>query len=355
MKKILLVDDSALMRRVFCDIINSDKRFFVEAEAINGVEALELLKTNTYDAVVLDVNMPKMDGITLLKELKALEIPAKVLMASTLTKEGAQVTLEALELGALDFIHKPDWAYRCREEEFKQELLSLVDAVTRARILRPVKTQQLPKKSVETIEKIVRRESAKITGKRIVAIACSTGGPRALQSILPQLPDNLKAPIVLVQHMPVGFTLPFAQRMDSLSKLHIVEAKEGETLEDGVVYLAQSGHHMNLVKQGNKVSVHYSDEPAREGVRPCANYMYESLAECDYDEVICVVMTGMGADGTEGIANLKKKKKTYVIAQDGETCVVNGMPGSIVKAGLSDQIVPLPMIAQEIILHVGVK
>ena len=356
MKKILVVDDSALMRRVLCDIINADERFTVVDEANNGEVALNLLMQNTYDAVVLDVNMPKMDGIELLRELKKRGIKAKVLMASTVTMEGAKVTMDALELGALDFIHKPDWAYRCKNSEFIDNFLSLLDAVCKARLVETsVKASREAATSRETIEKIVRKNTQKITGKRIIALACSTGGPRALQSVIPNLPEDMKAPMVLVQHMPVGFTESLAARLDHLSKVKVVEASEGEVLEDGCVYIARSGQHMNLVKKGSNTVVHYSDEPSREGVKPCANYMYESLADSVYDEVVCVVLTGMGADGTEGISNLKKKKKTFVIAQDGDTCVVNGMPKSVVKAGLSDEVVPLPLIAQEIILHVGVK
>ena len=356
MKKILVVDDSALMRRVLCDIINSDERFQVVDEANNGEVALSLLQKNTYDAVVLDVNMPKMDGIELLKELKKQGIKAKVLMASTVTMEGAKVTMDALELGALDFIHKPDWAYRCKSDEFSGSFLSLLDAVCKAKIVETsAKVAREADSSRETIEKLVRKSSQRITGKRIIALACSTGGPRALQSVVPNLPQDMKAPMVLVQHMPVGFTESLAARLDHLSRVKVVEAKEGEVLEDGCVYIAKSGFHMNLVRKGSDMVVHYTEEPTREGVRPCANYMYESLADSFYDEVICVVLTGMGADGTEGIAHLKKNKKTYVITQDGDTCVVNGMPKSVVKAGLSDEIVPLPLIAQEIILHVGVK
>lgn len=356
MKKILVVDDSALMRRVLCDIINADDRFEVVDEASNGEVALELLKQNTYDAVVLDVNMPKMDGIELLKELKARGIKARILMASTVTIQGAKVTMEALELGALDFIHKPDWAYRCKSDEFTEHFLSLLDAVCKARLIETSqRSQKKTDTSRKTIETIVRRNAQKITGKRIIALACSTGGPKALQSVVPNLPQDIKAPMVLVQHMPVGFTQSLAARLDTLSKVKVVEASEGDVLEDGCVYVARSGMHMNLVRKGANTIVHYTDEPTREGVKPCANYMYESLADSDYDEVVCVVMTGMGADGTEGIAHLKEKKKTFVITQNGETCVVNGMPKSVVKAGLSDETVPLPLIAQEIILHVGVK
>ncbi len=356
MKKILVVDDSALMRRVLCDIINADERFTVVDEAYNGEVALNRLMQNTYDAVVLDVNMPKMDGIELLRELKKRGIKAKVLMASTVTMEGAKITMDALELGALDFIHKPDWAYRCKNDEFITNFLSLLDAVCKAKIVETsAKARKEADSSRQTIEKIVRKNTQKITGKRIIALACSTGGPRALQSVIPNLPEDMKAPMVLVQHMPVGFTESLAARLNHLSKVKVVEAAEGEVLEDGCVYIAKSGQHMNLVKKGSNTVVHYTDEPSREGVKPCANYMYESLADSVYDEVVCVVLTGMGADGTEGISNLKKKKKTFVIAQDGDTCVVNGMPKSVVKAGLSDEIVPLPLVAQEIILHVGVK
>ena len=356
MKKILVVDDSALMRRVLCDIINADERFKVVDEANNGEVALNLLQQNTYDAVVLDVNMPKMDGIELLKELKKRGIKARVLMASTVTMEGAKVTLDALELGALDFIHKPDWAYRCKSDEFVNNFVNLLDAVCKAKLVETsVKATKEADKSRQTIETIVRRNAQKITGKRVIALACSTGGPRALQSVIPNLPEDMKAPMVLVQHMPVGFTESLAARLDHLSRVKVVEAKEDEVLQDGCVYIAKSGYHMNLVRKGSDMTVHYTEEPTREGVRPCANYMYESLADSIYDEIVCVVLTGMGADGTEGIAHLKEKKKTFVITQDGDTCVVNGMPKSVVKAGLSDETVPLPLIAQEIILHVGVK
>jgi len=243
-----------------------------------------------------------------------------------------------------------------KTDEFTEHFLAILDAVCKARLIETSqRSQKKTDTSRETIEAIVRKNAQKITGKRIIALACSTGGPKALQSVVPNLPQDIKAPMVLVQHMPVGFTQSLAARLDTLSKVKVVEASEGDVLEDGCVYVARSGMHMNLVKKGSCTVVHYTDEPTREGVKPCANYMYESLADSDYDEVVCVVLTGMGADGTEGIAHLKEKKKTFVITQNGETCVVNGMPKSVVKAGLSDETVPLPLIAQEIILHVGVK
>lgn len=359
LKKILVVDDSALMRRVLCDIIESDERFQVAARATNGLEAFELLSRNQYDAVVLDVNMPRMNGLELLKELRRHKISARVMMASTDTKEGAQTTLDALELGALDFIHKPDSAVDCRVERFKTEMLSTLEVVADSRL--PVfeseeKTREVQNATAKVVD-IARRLSAKGTpGAKVVAIASSTGGPKALQSVVPRLPAELDAPVLIVQHMPKGFTASLAERLNTLSAVNVKEAAEGDELRAGTVYVAMGGMHMNVVTSAaGKSTIHYSDEPTREGVKPCANYMYESLADSRFDKIVCVVMTGMGADGTVGIRNLEARKKVHVITQDQPTCIVYGMPKSAVNAGLSDQAVPLEQIAQEIILNVGVK
>ena len=201
---------------------------------------------------------------------------------------------------------------------------------------------------------IIKAEE-KMTGKKIVAIASSTGGPKALQVLIPLLPQNLAAPVLIVQHMPAGFTEALAGRLNNLSPLSVKEAAEGDILMPGCAYLARGGRHMLVSRTGTKHVIRYSDEPSREGVKPCANYMYESLINSKFDEIICVVMTGMGADGTKGIINLKEKKKVHVIAQEQSTCAVYGMPRSVVNAGLADQIVPLEQIAQEIILNAGVK
>ncbi len=357
-KKILVVDDSALMRRVLCDIINSDERFQVVAKATNGLEALDLLRSNQYDAVVLDVNMPKMNGLELLRELRKCKIPARVMMASTDTREGAKTTLDALDLGALDFIHKPDAAMDCRGNDFKEELLSTLDAVANSR-LPVVESEEKKRQVTQTTRKmadIARKFSGKTPGSKIVAIASSTGGPKALQSVIPRLPAQLDAPVLLVQHMPQGFTASLADRLNTLSEIRVKEAAEGEELERGTVYIAMGGKHLNVkTSPGGKYTIHYSDEPNREGVKPCANYMYESLSASRFDKIVCVVLTGMGADGTEGIKNLEAKKKVHVISQNQATCTVYGMPKAVADAGLSDQVVPLDQIAQEIILNVGVR
>ena len=355
-KKILVVDDSALMRRVICDIIDSDERFQVADKATNGLEALGLLQKNQYDAVVLDVNMPKMSGLQLLEELRKLKIPAKVMMASTDTREGAKTTLDALELGALDFIHKPDSAVDCHVDTFKSKLLQTLEVVANSKpaVFAPISRVQESRQTADKVASLVQKSAGKVKGSKIVAIASSTGGPKALQSVIPRLPANLNAPVLLVQHMPKGFTASLAERLNDISQVKVKEAQEGDELVKGTVYLAMGGLHMNVRNNGGKYTIHYSDEPAREGVKPCANYMYESLTDSHFDEVVCVVMTGMGADGTVGIKNLEAKKKVHVIAQDQDTCVVYGMPKSVVNAGLSDQVVPLDQLAQEIALNVGV-
>jgi len=356
-KNILVVDDSALMRRVICDIINYDERFHVADKARNGVEALELLRKNTYDAVVLDVNMPRMNGLELLEELRRNKISARVMMASTDTRENAKTTLDALELGALDFVHKPDSVSECRLDSFKEKVLQTLSVVVDSKL--PVfVTQERIVKSRETTHKmveIIRKNAKHLSGNKIVAIASSTGGPKALMEVIPKLPGELNAPIVIVQHMPAGFTLSMAERLNNASECKVKEAAEGDVLQPGVAYLAKGGMHLNIrTSPAGKNTIHYSEEPLREGVRPCANYMYESLIKSKYDEIVCVVMTGMGADGTAGIKNLKPMKKVHVIAQNQASSTVYGMPKSIVASGLADQEVALEQIAQEIILKVGV-
>lgn len=344
-KKILVVDDSALMRRIICDIISADNRFMVQDLAANGEEAMVLLKKNTYDAVILDVVMPKLDGIGVLEQIRELGIAANVVVFSTLTTEGADATIRALELGAFDFIHKPSAIMEAKTDRFMEWFLSVLECATNH--------VDVMADSV----KVDRRKkiSAKTGSEKIVAIASSTGGPKALQEVIPYLPAQLDAPVLVVQHMPVGFTASLAQRLDELSPLHVQEAADGMEIEKGNVYLAQGGKHMEVMARGGKHYLLLKDGPTREGVRPCANFMYETLGSSGYDSVVCVVLTGMGADGTQGILNLSKQKPIHVIAQEKSTCAVYGMPRSIVESGIVDQIEPLDNIASAIILNAGVQ
>ena len=319
-KKILIVDDSALMRRVMCDIINSDERFQVVEQAFDGQAAYELLKKNQYDGIVLDVNMPKMNGIQFLRALQRDKIRARVMMASTDTRDGAAVTMEALDLGAIDFIEKPVNIVYLKSSGFKDQFLDTLYAVVSSRqtniSVSPVLTREKQEEKTQSLVNIVRKSSPAVSGQKIVALACSTGGPKALQSVVPRLPAELAAPVLIVQHMPKGFTQSLAERLDSISKVKVKEAAEGDVLENGVVYISMGGKHMNVVTKGGRATIKYTDEPPREGVKPCANYMYESLKASSYAQIVCVVLTGMGADGTKGIVNLETSKKIHVIAQD---------------------------------------
>ena len=366
-KNILVVDDSALMRRVICDIINSDEKFVVEDIARDGVEALKLLTDKRYDAVVLDINMPRMDGLELLEKLQKLRIRANVIMNSTLTKDGATETIRALELGAVDFVTKPDNFIVAKGNDFHERLLSTLNMATKISRFYNVSRTQLGmaagKENVKNIRKVERqsavtlRRGNEVMGdkkNKIIALACSTGGPKSLQSVIPKLPADLPFPMLVVQHMPAGFTQSLSERLNDISKVNVKEAAEGDVLKPGWVYIAPGGKHMQVKSTGAQTKITLTDEPPREGVKPCANYMYESLAESSYDEVICIVMTGMGADGTKGIQYLDKKKKTYVISQDEKSCVVYGMPKAIAETGLVDQVVALDMIAETILKNLGV-
>lgn len=353
-KNILVVDDSALMRRVLCDIINSDTTFQAVDICRDGVEAYERLKNQSYDAVVMDINMPRMDGLTLLQKLQEENIKATVIVASSLTTKDAETTIMAMERGAVDFVTKPGNIIEAKGEDFKTRLLEVLRAVLR--VESPERKASVV--AERTVRPMVRKLAApgKGNGKKLIALACSTGGPKALQSVIPYLPSNMNAPLVLVQHMPAGFTKSMADRLNEISKVHVKEAAEGDVLKAGWVYVAPGGRHMEIMRMadGNH-KITLSDKPAVGGLRPYANYMYESLTDSGYDEIICVVLTGMGADGTKGIAELGKQKPVHVICQDEKSCVVYGMPKAAVEAKLADEVVTLTEVAQSIIKNVGVK
>lgn len=364
-KNILVVDDSALMRRVICDIINSDSNFQAKDTCKDGQEAYEKLKTTSYDGVLLDVNMPRMDGLQLLEKLQQENIKANVIMVSTLTTKDAEVTILALERGAIDFVTKPTAIAEARGDEFKKKVLEVMNAVLNSRTISRTSASRTSTSSSAasnmSVAKPVPRANitrlkAKSSGNKLVALACSTGGPKALQSVIPYLPANLDAPMVLVQHMPAGFTKSMADRLNEVSKIKVKEAEDGDRLLKGYVYVAPGGKHMEVVKcsdGSHKISL--NNMPAIGGLRPCANITYDSLSKTGFDEIVCVVLTGMGADGTNGILSLSSHKPLHVISQSAETCVVYGMPKAIEESGMVDEVVPLEKVAETITKNVGVK
>jgi len=363
--KVLIIDDSTLMRRILSDVVNSNPQFEVDRTAINGKEGLQILLENPtyYDIVLLDIYMPYMTGLELLKELqKHPEVKSKIIICSTKADESAEETFTALEYGAFDFIKKPDNLVGARNHTFHNELINLLCAAVENKSKEITRTiiQQRPVRRTEAVKPQIAVsapiQAPKGTGSKIIALACSTGGPKTLQAVIPLLPKNLDAGMVLVQHMPKGFTRTLSARLDSMSQVSVKEAQDGDIVEKGCVYIAPGGYQMKLQQiPGDKYKIIITDEPPRDSLKPCANIMYESLVKTKVDEIVCVVLTGMGADGTEGIGELKKSNKIYVIAQDEETSVVYGMPKAVAKAGLTDEIVPMQEIANTIIKKVGVQ
>ncbi len=384
-KKIMIVDDSALMRRVFCDIINSIDGFEVTKTCRDGVEALEALQSGQhYDAMLLDVEMPRMDGIRLLMEIQDREIDITTLMASSHTTENAYITIRCMELGAVDFITKPTDISKLTTVEYKAKIATMLKVVYVSNIsklkakpdrLKSVQErydeemarmkdyrkrgQSEPKAPVVTQASPVQpqaKNTPAAAGSRIIALACSTGGPKSLQNVIPFLDKAMDAPCVLVQHMPVGFTKSLADRLNEISKVDVTEAVDGEILEKGHVYIAPGGKHLEVsCEAGGVHRIRLNEKPAIGGLRPCANVMYKSLVNSKYDEIVCVVLTGMGADGTEGIVELSKSKKVYVISQDAKSCIVYGMPKAIAETGLSNEVLPLDNIAGAVVKRVGLR
>lgn len=353
-RKFLIIDDSALMRRVISDIIKLNSEYEVLDTAVDGVDGLDKLVAHPgyYDLVILDINMPKMNGLEMLEMLQKNHMHEAVVVVSTVAIEGAKETLRALELGALDFVKKPENFYEVKGDGFKNKILKVIEMVTGSDYNRvPVAT--MPTHTDVRVHVPVKR--VKPGTNKIVAIACSTGGPKSLQQVIPYLPENLDAGVVLVQHMPKGFTASLAMRLNSLSKAVVKEAEDGEVIENGHVYIAPGGMHIIVAQSGKNHVIRYSDQPPVDGLRPCANIMFESLSDTDYDDITCVVLTGMGADGTKGIQSLVDKgRRVHVIAQDAESCIVYGMPRAIAEAGLANEIQPLNKISESIIKNVGV-
>ena len=381
MKKVLVVDDSALMRRVLSDIINKDEEFHTEHSARDGLEALKLMEQNDFDAIVLDIIMPRMNGIDFLKEVNERGYTAKIIIVSTIARKGAGETIEALELGAFDFVTKPGNLREAKSGEFAAKVLS------RLYLAMGMEWNNILSGEIEAPEQILRRMRRSDAGViqehserletteykpeksfprssmvnvnasgKLVALACSTGGPKALQQVIPKLPENLDAAVVLVQHMPVGFTASLSARLDEMSEIRVREAQDGEVLQKGTVYIAKGGSQMRVIeKNRHEFVLSVREEGARNGLKPCADILYESLRESSFEDITCVIMTGMGADGTKGILQLKETNKIYVIAQNAESSTVYGMPKAIAESGAVDEIKDLDLIADAIIEHVGVR
>ena len=342
--RVLVVDDSALMRKLLGDILSADSRIEVVGTARDGVDAIAKVKLLSPDVVTLDVEMPNKDGLAVLEELMRTH-PLPVIMVSSLTKEGAQITLKALALGCVDFVAKPSGSISLDIKDVAADLVSKVVMAKGARVRMLPKRDSDPQPASVPLRVPAAGANAASSlrgGKReIVAIAASTGGPMALQQVMAKLPGNFPVPIVVTQHMPKDFTASFAKRLDSLSALSVVEGEEGMDLKAGCAVIAPGGSHLIVKRRVNGgLYCGLSDAPPVLSVKPSANIMFLSVADELGGKAVGVILTGMGRDGAEGAVALHAKG-AHIIAESQETCVVYGMPKAAVEAGVVDELLPL--------------
>ncbi|WP_058975723.1 protein-glutamate methylesterase/protein-glutamine glutaminase [Pseudomonas syringae] len=381
--KVLVVDDSGFFRRRVTEILSSDPNIVVVGTATNGKEAIEQALALKPDVITMDYEMPMMDGITAVRHIMQ-RIPTPVLMFSSLTHEGARVTLDALDAGAVDFLPKNFEDISRNPQKVKQLLCEKINSISRsnrrssgmgsasaaspapAALAPSTLSSRAPAPSAAAPARAVPSRTAapaahghahhapahptttgtaKRKAYKLVAIGTSTGGPVALQRVLTQLPANFPAPLVLIQHMPAAFTKAFAERLDKLCKISVKEAEDGDVLRPGLALLAPGGKQMMVDSRGT-VKILPGDE--RLNYKPCVDITFGSAAKSYGDKVLSVVLTGMGADGREG-ARLLKQVGSTVWAQDEASCVIYGMPMAIVKAELADAIYSLDDIGRHLV------
>lgn len=359
---VMVVDDSALMRKMISDMINMEDDMEVIAIARNGEDLLEKLKKQVPDVITLDIEMPKMNGIEALKKIMELKIPAKVVMISSLTQDGAEETMECLENGAIDFVPKPSGSISLNINVVREILISKIRGIRFVRKNSSIsntkdvdtkegKTREIHR--VSTVLKIRERDSMpkairskEIGNKKISAIVmgASTGGPKALFNVITNLPEKLGVPILVVQHMPEGFTKAFAERLDKFSKVKVVEAREGMSIEKDVVYIAPGGKHMEISR--NK-TITLNLEPPMWGVRPAVDKLFISGAKVYGENLLGIILTGMGRDGADGIVEVKKAGGA-TISEDESTCIIYGMPKAAYDTNMIDEVIPLYDISKRI-------
>ncbi|MBC8263681.1 MAG: chemotaxis response regulator protein-glutamate methylesterase [Anaerolineales bacterium] len=339
--RVLVVDDSAFLRRNLPRILESDPTLKVVGTAANGAEAIQKIKELRPDVVTLDVLMPVMDGLTALKHIMR-ETPTPVIMVSSVTREGAQETLEAPALGAIDFVAKPSGPVSLDIEKVRGELVKKIKIAytTKIKVAASVDvTRSKFRAIVEELSKsraqpvvTARPEPGAPGGKRLVAIAASTGGPAALQLVLGRLPQDLNAGIVIVQHIAAGFTRPLAERLNSLSQINVREAEDGAPVTPGVALISPAQVHITTARKGNRLVVRLSPEPANTIHRPSANVLFHSIAGCCAAETCAVILTGMGDDGALGMRSIHEGSG-WTVAQDEASSVIYGMPRKAVELG----------------------
>lgn len=330
--RVMVVDDSVVIRRLLSDIIEADPDFEVVGTASNGQIAVDKMTRLQPDVITLDVEMPVMDGLQTLRALREQGLSKPTVMFSTLTERGASATLDAMQLGAADYVTKPSntGSFDEARERVREELLPKLRALGR---------RAVPSAGA------LRREAPRVPlgGSMycdILAIGCSTGGPNALSAFFESIPGTFGVPIVITQHMPPVFTGLLAKRLDTVTGLHVVEAEQGMPIEVGNVYIAPGDHHMTLHGRPESPVVHLDQEPPENSCRPAVDPMFRSVARMYGSKALAVVLTGMGHDGLAGVQWLKEAG-AQVFVQDAASSVVWGMPGAVAEAGLADAVLPL--------------
>ncbi|MFA4922889.1 MAG: chemotaxis response regulator protein-glutamate methylesterase [Ignavibacteriaceae bacterium] len=344
--KVLVVDDSAFMRKSISIMVESDKEIEVIATARDGEEGYNLAKTLKPDIITLDIEMPKMDGLTALKKIMK-DCPTSVLMVSSLTSEGAEATLKALEYGAVDFIPKELSYVNINIIKVKEDLIKKIKEIVRHRQLKEGLIRLRRIKGDEPSQLFIQKDIPKI-GFRAIALGVSTGGPLSLQKVIPLISKKINVPMFIVQHMPPKFTKSLSDRLNGMSELEVKEAEPNEPVRNNVVYIAPGGFHMGLRKNGlGNIVIDISENPNTTLHRPCVDVMMESVINVYGKYTLGIIMTGMGKDGLEGIKMLKNLGG-YCIAQNAESCIVYGMPKAVVDYGCADIVSPLEKIAEVI-------
>lgn len=388
--RLLVIDDSAFMRSAISMMIRDTDDIEVVGQGKNGEDAIDLVQKLNPDIITMDIEMPKMDGLTALGIIMK-DYPTPVIMISSLTTEGAESTLKAFELGAVDFISKEMSFVNVDITKIKNDLFSklrhfgknkksLTKSLLKHRSLTidsiETKTKQFQFKKIQdkkaisnescgvaevetekskafqNLEKMVQKNSN--TRKRdqqkykLLCIGTSTGGPIALQRLIPHLPSDFPIPIVIVQHMPPNFTKSLALRLDTVSELTVKEAEKGEEMKAGHVYIAPGGKHLTILKEGTTLKVHLSESPYGLFHKPSIDVMLFSVANFCKENVLSVILTGMGKDGFEGIKRLKAKG-SYVIAEEESSCIVYGMPKVVIEGGYADEALALENISSALL------
>lgn len=358
--RVLVVDDSVLYRKVLSDVLSSIPGVEVVGTATDGKVALAKIPHLKPDMLTLDFDMPELDGLEVLEHVRIDHPDLKVVMVSAHTKEGAVITLKALELGALTFVTKPRTQNPLESKAvFLDQLVPVVKELMAQIQVSSQPSQQTASNGLTISHPAVsdaepQKETSQIGIGRIqiVAIGISTGGPNALAALIPSLPEDLRVPVVIVQHMPSEFTAALAKSLDQKSALNVIEAENSMALKRGTVFIAPGGKQMKVVAVSGKNLLEINDDPPENHCQPSVDYFFRSISKVYGKNALGIIMTGMGSDGVLGL-RLMKRLGAQVIAQDKQSCVVFGMPGEAINAGVVDQVVPLNHIASEIVQRVG--